>query len=303
MAEVTREISRRHPGLVLREFRAGRPHATWTAEELAETSAKDRRGCSWRYDPNGAVEISMSGAEIRSILSSPAMGAAGMSPYTRTKSLEDVLAAAEEAVEERKGWSGSDAPSFTADDLVGATFGLVEGIPWFILFFRGRLALAIKSRDLNLREAEELLEWARRRTATALNGMSMGDTGNVPRPEMWQAESVVQAVKDGFTFLLPFVEKDSIAKPNAYWIGDVQYVAFALTVGPEHTPEIGLRPDGWIWVHTFFTPEMVSSPGAKRAWVTDRPNENGVVEVLVFIDPETIDWDLLNRGTQERVQY
>src|SRR4029077_9692735 len=118
-----------------------------------------------------------------------------------------------------------------------------------------------------------------------------------PRPEMWTAEAVVKAVKDGFTFLLPFIWGESLFSQNAYWIAGMQASANGLTVGPEHTPEIELLPDGWIQAKTYFPPEIVP----ERAWLTP-PNKHGVVPVHVEIDPDTIDWDQLNRGHQIRVR-
>lgn len=120
---------------------------------------------------------------------------------------------------------------------------------------------------------------------------------NIPRPEMWDAQAVVKAVKDGFTFLLPFIWGESLFSPNAYWIRGVQASASGLTVGPEHTPEMELLPDGWMKVKTYFFPEMVP----EESWL-EPPNKNGVVPVYIEIDPETIDWDLLNRGHQIRVR-
>jgi hypothetical protein len=116
---------------------------------------------------------------------------------------------------------------------------------------------------------------------------------NVPRPEMWDFEAVVQAVKDGYTFLLPFKMGKSLFTPNAYYIGGHQASASGLTMGPEHTPEMKILPDGWLRARTFFRPEMVP----KRTWI-EPPNEYGVVSVYLEIDPETVDWDLLNRGHQ-----
>lgn len=121
---------------------------------------------------------------------------------------------------------------------------------------------------------------------------------NTPRPEMWTPDSVVQAVHDGFTFLLPFIWGEDLFSPNAYWIAGLQASASGLTVGPEHTPEMILtEPDHWIRAITFFRPEMVP----KEAWVTP-PNEYGIVPVYVEIDPETVDWNLLNRGHQIRTR-
>lgn len=121
---------------------------------------------------------------------------------------------------------------------------------------------------------------------------------DVPRPEMWTTASIVQAVRDGFTFMIPFVMGKSLFSPNAYWIAGRQAAASGFTVGPEHTPDITLiEPDDWIVARTYFQPEMV--PG--KAWLAP-PNEDGVVPVNVEIDPETIDWDLLNRGHQIRTR-
>lgn len=114
---------------------------------------------------------------------------------------------------------------------------------------------------------------------------------------MWTVEAIVQAVRDGFTFMIPFVWGESLASRNAYWIAGYQYAATGLTVGPEHTPDILVGEDGWLRARVFFRPEMVP----ERAWL-EPPNEFGVVPVIVEIDPETIDWELLNRGHQIRVR-
>lgn len=119
---------------------------------------------------------------------------------------------------------------------------------------------------------------------------------NVPRPEMWDTAAIVRAVKDGFTFLVPFIF-EALFTPNAYWIAGIQASASGFTVGPEHTPEIELLSDGWIKAKSYFMPEMVP----ERAWLAP-PNKHGVVPVYVEIDPDTIDWDLLNRGHQIRVR-
>lgn len=111
---------------------------------------------------------------------------------------------------------------------------------------------------------------------------------DIPRPEMWTVEDIVEAVRDGHTFMIPFVLDKT---PNGYWIAGYQYSATGLAVGPEHTPDIVVGEDGWLRVRTFFRPEMV----AERAWLGP-PNEFGVVAVYAEIDPETIYWDLLNRG-------
>lgn len=118
----------------------------------------------------------------------------------------------------------------------------------------------------------------------------------IPRPEMWDLEAVMKAVQSGFTFGLPFIWGESLFTPNAYWIGGQQYAASLLTVGPEHTPEMALLPDGWLRVKLYFQPAMVP----ERTWLGP-PNENGVVAVYAEIDPATVDWDQLNRGHQIRV--
>lgn len=118
---------------------------------------------------------------------------------------------------------------------------------------------------------------------------------NIDRPEMWNLDAVVQAIKDGFTFLLPFKMKEGWT-PNAYWIGGQQVVSSALTVGPDHTPEAEILPDGWLRVKTFFPPPLVP----RKVWLSE-PNEFNVVPVYVEIDPDTVDWDLLNRGHQIRM--
>jgi len=120
---------------------------------------------------------------------------------------------------------------------------------------------------------------------------------DIPRPEMWDLEAVVRAVQDGYTFLLPFKIGESLFTPNAYWIAGQQASAFGLTMGPEHTPKVMVLPDGWLQAETFFMPEMVP----ERAWLAP-PNKYGVVPVHAEIDPDTVDWDLLNRGHQIRTR-
>jgi hypothetical protein len=120
---------------------------------------------------------------------------------------------------------------------------------------------------------------------------------NIDRPEMWTTAAIVQAVHDGFTFLIPFVMGEGLFSPNAYWIKGMQASANGLTVGPDHTPEIDLIDNEWIRAKTFFRPEMVP----KEAWL-EPPGRHGVVPVYVEIDPDTIDWNLLNRGHQIRVK-
>jgi hypothetical protein len=113
---------------------------------------------------------------------------------------------------------------------------------------------------------------------------------------MWDTEAVVKAVKGGYTFLLPFIS-EGLFEPNAYWIKGQQASAFGLTVGPEHTPVIQLVEQGWIQAKTFFQTGMIP----KSAWV-GVPSENGVVAVYVEISPESVDWELLNRGHQIKVR-
>lgn len=133
----------------------------------------------------------------------------------------------------------------------------------------------------------------------------LGDLRDIPlpppidKPEMWTPEAIVQAVHDGFTFMIPFILGESLFSPNAYWIVGIQAGASGLTVGPEYTPEIAvIEPDSWIRAKTFFPPEMVP----KQAWLEEPDPETGVVPVYVEIDPDTIDWELLNRGHQIRVR-
>lgn len=120
---------------------------------------------------------------------------------------------------------------------------------------------------------------------------------NVDRPEMWTTQDIVRAVKNGYTFMIPFVLGDSIFSQNAYWIAGRQYGSMGFTVGPDHTPEMILtEPDQWIRAKAYFPPELVP----EKAWLTP-PNQHRVVEVYIEIDPDTIDWDVLNRGYQIRV--
>jgi len=116
---------------------------------------------------------------------------------------------------------------------------------------------------------------------------------NIPRPEMWTPEDVVRAVNAGYRFLLPFVWGESFFEPNAYYIAGEQASASGLTVGPEHTPDLRVGEDGWLRAKVFFRAEMVP----ERAWLAP-PNERGIVPVIAEMDPETIDWELLNRGHQ-----
>jgi hypothetical protein len=111
-----------------------------------------------------------------------------------------------------------------------------------------------------------------------------------PRPEMWDLESVMQAVKEGYRFGLPFVLGESLFTPNAYWIGGQQYAAHLLAMSPGHAPDLQMLDDGWLRVKLYFRPEMVP----ESTWLGP-PNENGVVAVYGEIDPSTVDWAVLNR--------
>lgn len=111
------------------------------------------------------------------------------------------------------------------------------------------------------------------------------------RPEIWTPEALVQAVQDGFTFGVPFTMGESIFDPNAYFIGGRQFSALLLTVGPEHSPDIALLPEGRIGFTAYFRPEMVP----QDAWLTP-PNKDGVVPVHLEVAPETIDWETMNRA-------
>lgn len=141
--------------------------------------------------------------------------------------------------------------------------------------------------------------WLKKRIRPSLSGLEdIPLPPNIDRPEMWTPQAIVQAVRNGFTFMIPFIWGKSLFSQNAYWIAGFQYGAAGFTVGPEHTPEITIiEPDSWIRAKTYFQPEMVP----ERAWLGP-PNENGVVPVYVEIDSETIDWELLNRGHQIRVK-
>lgn len=119
---------------------------------------------------------------------------------------------------------------------------------------------------------------------------------NTPRPEMWTAESIVQAVRDGFTFMLPFIHEEMF-EPNAYYILGVQYSAFGVTVGPKHTEIIRLTPEGFIEMTLWFQPGMVPN----KAFIGPI-TPNGVGKVWAQVDPEDIDWEILNRGTQIRIK-
>lgn len=132
---------------------------------------------------------------------------------------------------------------------------------------------------------------------------SLGDLRDVPmppnieRPEMWTTGAIVQAVKDGFRFLIPF-NPEGLFEPNAYWINGMQASSGVLTVGKDYTPEIELLPNEWIRAKTFFPPDMVP----KEAWVGQPSADGRVVGVYLEIDPDTIDWEMLNRGHQIRVR-
>jgi len=117
---------------------------------------------------------------------------------------------------------------------------------------------------------------------------------NIPRPEMWTPESIVQAVKEGFTFLIPF--HFNLIEPNGYYIAGQQYICTGVTVGPEHTEIIRLTPEGWMEMLLWFPPGMVPD----EAFIGEI-NENGVGQVWALVDPDDIDWETLNRGWQIKV--
>src|ERR1041385_5579295 len=127
--EIAQDVSSRHPGLLVREFRRSRPKDTLTIEELCDED--DRRNYYWGYDPDGCVRISGAKREFRSIFVRPAgLGAAELTPTARNKALKDLRAVAETELLARSGWDRDSAPGFVADDLVDANFGIVEGEPY-----------------------------------------------------------------------------------------------------------------------------------------------------------------------------
>jgi hypothetical protein len=115
---------------------------------------------------------------------------------------------------------------------------------------------------------------------------------NTPRPEMWTPESIIQAVNDGFTFLIPF-HYDGFDSGNAYYIMGRQYSAFGLTVGPHHTPDMSMTPEGWVEIVMHFRRGMVPDDA-----FTGKLDERDVGPVVGSIDPSTIDWEQLNGGHQ-----
>lgn len=131
---------------------------------------------------------------------------------------------------------------------------------------------------------------------------SLGSLRDVPmppdieRPQMWDTAAVVKAVSDGYTFMVPFIS-EKLFEPNAYWIKGRQASASNLTVGPEYTPVMELVENDWIQAKAFFPYQIVP----ETAWI-GRPNERGMVAVYVEISPDSVDWELLNRGHQIRVR-
>jgi hypothetical protein len=108
---------------------------------------------------------------------------------------------------------------------------------------------------------------------------------------MWTVDDLVEAVRDGYTFPLPFKPGRTPRAPNAYWIAGKQYAATDFIMGPEFTPELGVIPVfEWIYTRAFFEPHMVP----EEAWIEPPDPESETVPVYVEIDPNTIDWDLLN---------
>lgn len=115
------------------------------------------------------------------------------------------------------------------------------------------------------------------------------------RPEMWTPEDVVQAVQDGHTFLLPF-KFGPMSKPNGYYILGQQYFCFGVTVGPEHSPDLMLSPEGNLVLTLWFRDGMVPDEAFYAPL-----DEREVGPVHAFIDPDDVDWDLLNRSEQVKL--
>jgi hypothetical protein len=106
-------------------------------------------------------------------------------------------------------------------------------------------------------------------------------------PEIWTAEALVQAVHDGHTFLVPFYL--DFTKPNGYYIAGKQYVCSGVTVGPEHTPDINLSPEGLIFMTIYLQEGMVRPQDFAGPL-----NSQRVGPVHSFIEPKDINWELLN---------
>lgn len=129
----------------------------------------------------------------------------------------------------------------------------------------------------------------------------------VERPEMWTIEDIVKAVHDGHTFLVLFDYKKGLFQPNGYFIGGVQYSATGVTVGPNHSPDIQVTPEGTLQLTLYFQRGMVPEKDFYRPPERRERRNMGLPEVVyigpvhAFISPEDIDWDGLNRGQQFRV--
>lgn len=113
-------------------------------------------------------------------------------------------------------------------------------------------------------------------------------------PEMWTLESIVQAVRDGHTFLISFAYSKDFG-PNGYIIAGDQYHCSGVTVGPEHTPDIAVTPEGSLIMTLYFPPRMVPNSAFYG------PIRNGVGPVHALVLADSIDWEGLNRGQQYRV--
>jgi len=113
-------------------------------------------------------------------------------------------------------------------------------------------------------------------------------------PEMWTLESIVKAVNDGHTFLILFTYPPK-GGPNGYFILGNQYFCTGVTVGPEHTPDIEVTPEGTLAMTLYFPPGMVPDESFYG------PVVNGVGPVRAFVAADTIDWESLNRGNQYRI--
>lgn len=117
-------------------------------------------------------------------------------------------------------------------------------------------------------------------------------------PEMWTTQSIINAVHAGHTFLIPF-DYRKLFQANAYYIGGIQYSASGVTVGPHHTPDIVLTPEGNIQMTLYFERGMVKEKDFYRP--PEQREGRWIGPVHAFIMPEDIDWEGLNRGQQFRV--
>jgi len=112
---------------------------------------------------------------------------------------------------------------------------------------------------------------------------------------MWTLETIVEAVRNGETFLIPF--HFNLSEPNGYYILGQQYICTGVAVGPEHTPDIEVTPEDTLSMTLWFPKGMVPN----RAFYQPI-NKQGVGPVHAFIMKEDINWDLLNGGQQIKVR-